>query len=130
MGTLLYSARLQTYKDCQKISKCQRDPDCPSLSPSARNWPSLLGPRRTRNSQDQRLSSASGHTSRKTNSRTLTTSSSSHRTPRWSLSLGRRRFVLLHGEAPEAPPDKLDTEDNDLPLSTNTDNMTSINNFQ
>merc|ERR1712106_824486 len=91
MGTLLYSVILYTqYKVCQKFSKCQRDPDSPSLSPSARSWPISSEPRRTRSSQDPRSSNVSGLISRRRSFRTLRTNNFSYLMLRCSPSSARR----------------------------------------
>merc|ERR1712215_6991 len=95
MGTFSY---IQLYyihdiKLVSQISKCQRDPDYPSHSPSALSLVNSLEPRKERNFPDQRLSSGFGPTSKKRSSRILTTSSSSHRMPRCSPSLARRKSV-------------------------------------
>merc|ERR1711936_964380 len=95
MGTFSY---IQLYyihniKFVSQISKCQRDPDYPSLSPSVQSSVNSLEPRKEKNCPDQRLSSVFGPTSKKRSCRILTTSSSSHRTPRCSPSLARRKSV-------------------------------------
>merc|ERR1711910_279385 len=77
---LSYILLYRQYKDCQdcKLSRCPRDPDSPSLSTSVLSSLTFVEPRRERSSQDPRLSSDSGLTSRARSSRTPRTSSTSH----------------------------------------------------